>query len=112
MNKSDKIFIAGHKGMVGSGIERKLRSEGYNNIVFKISSELNLKNQAQVDQFFELEKPDYVILAAAKVGGIHANDKLRGDFILENLNSINEKINFLNINERKVFDCKRVCWAG
>jgi GDP-L-fucose synthase len=85
MNKFDKIYIAGHKGMVGSGIERKLKTEGYNNIVYRTSSELNLKNQAQVDRFFELEKPDYVILAAAKVGGIHANNTYRAEFIYDNL---------------------------
>jgi GDP-L-fucose synthase len=71
--------------MVGSGIERKLKTEGYNNIVYRTSSELNLKNQAQVDRFFELEKPDYVILAAAKVGGIHANNTYRAEFIYDNL---------------------------
>ncbi len=85
MNKLDKIYIAGHRGMVGSAIERKLRSEGYNNIVYRTSSELDLRNQAQVDEFFELEKPEYVILAAAKVGGIHANNTYRADFIYDNL---------------------------
>jgi GDP-L-fucose synthase len=85
MNLSDKIYIAGHKGMVGSAIERKLRSEGFNNIVYRTSSELNLKNQSQVDEFFVQEKPDYVILAAAKVGGIHANSTYRAEFIYDNL---------------------------
>jgi GDP-L-fucose synthase len=85
MNKSDKIFIAGHRGMVGSGIERKLRLEGYTNIVYRTSGELDLKNQSHVNQFFESEKPDYVILAAAKVGGIHANNTYRAEFIYDNL---------------------------
>jgi len=72
MNQTDKIYIAGHRGMVGSGIERKLRKEGFNNIITKSSAQLDLRNQQSVSAFFELEKPDYVILAAAKVGGIHA----------------------------------------
>lgn len=85
MNKFDKIYIAGHKGMVGSAIERKLRLEGYTNIIYRTSSVLDLKNQAKVNQFFELEKPDYVILAAAKVGGIYANNTYRAEFIFDNL---------------------------
>lgn len=101
MNKSDKIYIAGHKGMVGSGIERKLRSEGYNNIVYRTSSELNLKNQSQVDQFFELEKPDYVILAAAKVGGIYANNIYRAEFIYDNLMIEANVIHASHINKVK-----------
>jgi GDP-L-fucose synthase len=85
MDKSAKIYIAGHRGMVGSGIERKLKSEGYNNIVVKSSSDLDLRNQQAVNTFFELEKPDYVILAAAKVGGIVANNTYRAEFIYDNL---------------------------
>lgn len=85
MDKSTKIYIAGHRGMVGSGIERKLRAEGYTNIVTRTSSELNLKNQQAVNDFFELEKPAYIILAAAKVGGIHANNTYRAEFIYDNL---------------------------
>lgn len=85
MNKSDKIFIAGHRGMVGSAIESKLRLEGYKNIVYRTSVELDLKNQSQVNQFFESEKPEFVILAAAKVGGIHANNTYRAEFIYDNL---------------------------
>ena len=85
MEKSAKIYIAGHRGMVGSGIERKLRSEGYNNIITRTSSELDLRNQQAVNAFFDLEKPDYVILAAAKVGGIHANNTYRAEFIYDNL---------------------------
>ena len=85
MEKNSKIYIAGHKGMVGSGLERKLRKEGYNNIVSKTSTELDLRNQAAVNKFFEIEKPEIVILAAAKVGGIHANNTYRANFIYDNL---------------------------
>ena len=85
MEKNSKIYIAGHKGMVGSGLERKLRKEGYNNIVSKTSTELDLRNQAAVDTFFEIEKPEIVIIAAAKVGGIHANNTYRANFIYDNL---------------------------
>jgi GDP-L-fucose synthase len=85
MEKSAKIYIAGHRGMVGSALERKLRKEEYTNIVTRTSSELDLRNQYAVNNFFELEKPDYVILAAAKVGGIHANNTYRAEFIYDNL---------------------------
>ncbi len=85
MEKSAKIYIAGHRGMVGSGLERKLRKEGFNNIVTRTSSELDLRNQYAVNDFFEKEKPIYVILAAAKVGGIHANNTYRAEFIYDNL---------------------------
>ncbi|MFM1912294.1 MAG: hypothetical protein RIR51_132 [Bacteroidota bacterium] len=85
MKKDSKIYIAGHKGMVGSGIERKLRSEGFNHIITRTSKELDLRNQEAVNKFFEEEKPEYVFLAAAKVGGIHANNTYRGEFIYDNL---------------------------
>ena len=85
MDKSSKIYIAGHNGMVGSAMDRKLKAEGYNNIIFRTSAELDLKNQNLVNNFFALEKPDYVILAAAKVGGIHANNTYRAEFIYENI---------------------------
>ena len=85
MEKAAKIYIAGHRGMVGSAIERKLRSEGYQNFIARTSSELDLRNQQAVNTFFDLEKPDYVILAAAKVGGIHANNTYRAEFIYDNL---------------------------
>lgn len=85
MEQTAKIYIAGHRGMVGSGLERKLRKEGYNNIVTKTSSELDLRNQQAVNDFFEKEKPAYVILAAAKVGGIYANNTYRAEFIYDNL---------------------------
>ena len=85
MDQTDKIYIAGHRGMVGSAIERKLKQEGYINIVKRTSAELDLRNQQAVNNFFELEKPDYVILAAAKVGGIRANNTYRAEFIYDNL---------------------------
>jgi GDP-L-fucose synthase len=85
MEKQAKIYIAGHRGMVGSAIERRLRQDGYNNIITKTSKELDLRNQQAVNDFFETEKPNYVFLAAAKVGGIVANNTYRADFIYENL---------------------------
>ncbi len=85
MNKSDKIYVAGHRGMVGSAIVRKLKAEGYTNLVSRTSSELDLRNQQAVDDFFAQEKPDYVFLAAAKVGGIQANNTYRADFIYGNI---------------------------
>jgi GDP-L-fucose synthase len=85
MELTAKIYIAGHRGMVGSGLERKLRKEGFANIITRTSSELDLRNQQAVNDFFKKEKPAYVILAAAKVGGIHANNTYRAEFIYDNL---------------------------
>lgn len=85
MEQTAKIYIAGHKGMVGSALERKLRKEGYNNLVTRTSRELDLRSQQAVNNFFEIEKPAYVILAAARVGGIHANNTYRAEFIYDNL---------------------------
>jgi GDP-L-fucose synthase len=85
MNKEAKIYIAGHRGMVGSSIMRKLKNEGYHNLLVKTSKELDLRNQEAVKTFFAEEKPDYVFLAAAKVGGIIANSTYKADFIYENL---------------------------
>jgi GDP-L-fucose synthase len=85
MNKKDKIYIAGHRGMVGSAIKKKLEQEGFSNMVYRTSAEMDLRNQDAVHSFFEKEKPDFVFLAAAKVGGILANDTFRADFIYENL---------------------------
>ena len=85
MNKKDKIYIAGHRGMVGSAIKKKLEQEGFSNLVYRTSAEMDLRNQDAVHSFFEKEKPDFVFLAAAKVGGILANDTFRADFIYENL---------------------------
>ena len=85
MEKTAKIYIAGHRGMVGSAIQRKLNKEGFQNIIYRTSSELDLRNQDLVNSFFFVDKPDYVILAAAKVGGIHANNTYRAEFIYDNL---------------------------
>lgn len=85
MDKESKIYIAGHKGMVGSALMRKLLKEGYRNLLFRTSKELDLRNQASVDAFFSIEEPEYVFLAAAKVGGIHANNTYRGEFLYDNL---------------------------
>lgn len=85
MNQQSKIYIAGHRGMVGSAIVRNLQQKGVNNIIYKTSAELDLRNQQAVNDFFATEKPDVVVLAAAKVGGIVANNTFRADFIYENL---------------------------
>lgn len=85
MNKTDKIYIAGHRGMVGSAIERKLRKDGFTNIITKTSKELDLRNQQAVNDFFAAEQPDYVFMSAAKVGGILANNIYRAEFIYDNL---------------------------
>ncbi len=85
MKPTDKIYVAGHRGMVGSAIVRKLRADGYENIVTRTSRELDLRNQQAVQDFFAAERPDYVFLAAAKVGGILANNIYRGEFLYDNL---------------------------
>jgi len=85
MQLKDKIYIAGHRGMVGSAIWRRLQKEGYTHLFGRTSAELDLKNQAATQAFFEKEKPDYVFMAAAKVGGIMANDIYRGEFLFDNL---------------------------
>lgn len=85
MNKEDKIYVAGHRGMVGSAIMRKLETEGFKNIITRTFKELDLKVQSDVEQFFKDEKPDYVFLAAAKVGGIVANNTYRAEFLYDNL---------------------------
>jgi GDP-L-fucose synthase len=85
MEKSSKIFVAGHRGMVGSAIVRKLNADGYHSLILRTSGELDLRNQHLVEKFFESEKPEYVFLAAAKVGGIMANNTYRADFLYDNL---------------------------
>lgn len=85
MNPTSKIYIAGHRGMVGSAILRNLQNKGFTNFVLRTSYELDLRNQKQVEEFFEKEEPEYVFLAAAKVGGIHANNTYKADFLYENL---------------------------
>jgi GDP-L-fucose synthase len=85
VQKSSKIYIAGHRGLAGSAIVRKLKQEGFNNLLLRTSAELDLRNQQAVKEFFEQEKPEYVFLAAAKVGGINANNTYPADFIYDNL---------------------------
>lgn len=85
MNRGDKIYVAGHRGLVGSAIVRNLEQNGYTNRIVRTSKELDLTNQADVNRFFEVEKPDYIFLAAARVGGIHANDTYPAEFIRDNL---------------------------
>jgi GDP-L-fucose synthase len=85
MNKDAKIYVAGHNGMVGSAIVRLLQKEGFSNIVVRSSSEVDLRDSSQVNSFFSVEKPEYVFLAAAKVGGILANNTYRADFIYDNI---------------------------
>jgi GDP-L-fucose synthase len=98
MEKNAKIYIAGHRGMVGSAIYRKLESEGYTNFVTRVSSELDLRDQQAVADFFAQEKPEYVFLAAAKVGGIVANNTYRAEFLYDNLQIQNNIINSAYVN--------------
>jgi len=99
MEKKDKIYIAGHKGMVGSAIKRKLVTEGFTNIIVRTSRELDLRNQEAVATFFALEKPQFVFLAAAKVGGIQANNTYRADFLYDNLQIQNNIIHSSFVNK-------------
>ena len=85
LEKDSKIYVAGHRGMVGSALVRKLKSEGFTNLLVRTSAELDLTNQEAVTSFFRTEKPEYVFLAAAKVGGIEANNTYRAQFLYENL---------------------------
>lgn len=101
MNPSDKIYVAGHRGMVGSAIVRCLEERGFRNIVSRSSQELDLRDQAAVTRFFEEEKPEYVFLAAAKVGGIMANNIYRGQFIYENLMIQSNVIHHAYVNKVK-----------
>lgn len=101
MEKESKIYVAGHRGMVGSAIVRKLTSLGYTNLLTRTSSELDLRNQQKVTDFFEVEKPEYVFLAAAKVGGIVANNTYRADFLYENLAIQNNIIHGSYLNKVK-----------
>ena len=101
MKKQDKIYIAGHRGMVGSAILRALQAQGFSNFLLRTSAELDLRNQQAVADFFAAEKPDYVFLAAAKVGGIVANNTFRADFIYENLMIQNNVIHQAYVNKVK-----------
>lgn len=107
MEKDSKIYIAGHRGMVGSALVRKLKNEGFTQIVTRTSKELDLTNQQAVKQFFTEEKPEYVILAAAKVGGILANNTYRGQFIYENLMIQNNVI-----HQSYVYGVKKLLFLG
>ncbi|NII84044.1 MULTISPECIES: GDP-L-fucose synthase family protein [unclassified Pedobacter] len=106
-DKNAKVYIAGHRGMVGSAIFRRLQKEGFTNLVFRTSAELDLRDQRAVKDFFEDERPDYVFLAAAKVGGIVANNTYRGDFIYENL-MIQSNI----IESSRSVDVKKLMFLG
>jgi GDP-L-fucose synthase len=99
MNKTGKIYIAGHRGMVGSAIMRKLQKEGFDRIITRTSAELDLRNQQAVNDFFAAEKPDHVFMAAAKVGGIMANNTYRAEFLYDNLMIQNNVINAAYVNE-------------
>jgi len=101
LEKQAKIYVAGHRGMVGSAIVRKLQKDGYTNLVLKTSAELDLRDQVKVADFFAAEKPDYVFLAAAKVGGIVANNTYRADFLYENLAIQNNIIHSSFVNKVK-----------
>jgi len=101
LEKESKIYVAGHRGMVGSAIVRKLTSLGYTNLLTRTSAELDLRNQQQVADFFDFEKPEYVFLAAAKVGGIVANNTYRADFLYENLAIQNNIIHASFVNKVK-----------
>jgi GDP-L-fucose synthase len=101
MNKNSKIYVAGHRGLVGSALVRKLQTEGYQNLILRTHHELDLTNQQAVHLFFEREKPEYVFLAAAKVGGILANNTYRADFIYDNLQIQNNVIHASYQNQVK-----------
>tara|TARA_B100000780_G_scaffold87396_1_gene60121 strand:+ start:4543 stop:5496 length:954 start_codon:yes stop_codon:yes gene_type:complete len=101
MDINDKIYIAGHRGLVGSAIVRQLKERGFTNLCMRTHEDLDLTNQAQVNIFFQKEKPDYVILAAAKVGGIHANNTYPADFIYQNIMIEANVINSAYINKVK-----------
>lgn len=98
MDKGSKIYVSGHRGMVGSAIVRKLKKQGYNNLVLKTSNELDLRNQSETSAFFNFEKPDYVFLAAAKVGGIAANNTYRAEFLYDNIMIQNNVIHHAYLN--------------
>ena len=101
MDTSARIYVAGHRGMVGSALVRKLQKEGYTNLVLRTSKELDLRNQQQVNDFFYAEKPDFVFMAAAKVGGIQANNIYRADFIYDNMMIQNNVIHASYVNKVK-----------
>ena len=99
MNKTDAVYIAGHGGMVGSAIKRKLEAEGFNNLLTRSSTQLDLRDQMAVNDFFASEKPSYVFLAAAKVGGIYANNAYRAQFLYDNLMIATNIIHAAHLNQ-------------
>lgn len=107
MEKSAKIYVAGHRGMVGSAIVRELKNLGYQNILVRTSSELDLRNQSAVEAFYAAEKPEYVFVSAAKVGGILANNTYRADFLYDNLSIQNNLIHFAH-----VYGVKKLLFLG
>ncbi|XDD41531.1 GDP-L-fucose synthase family protein [Leptospira sp. WS60.C2] len=107
MNKDSKIYVAGHRGLVGSALVRVLKQQGYTNVIGRTRSELDLTNQQEVNQFFEKERPEYVFLAAAKVGGIHANNTYPAEFIFSNLQIQN---NIIDATYR--YQGKKLCFLG
>ncbi|MCF6176046.1 MAG: GDP-L-fucose synthase [Victivallaceae bacterium] len=107
MNKDAKIYVAGHRGMVGSAVVRKFEREGYTNIISRTRAQLDLCNQAAVKDFFTTELPDYVILASAKVGGIKANSDCKAEFLLENLQIQNNVI-----QQSYLHKVKKLCFLG
>lgn len=107
MNKNSKIYISGHKGMVGSALLQKLNILGYSNILVKSKTELDLRDQSQVKKIFELEKPEYVFIIAAKVGGISANMKYPAEYLYDNLMIQNNLIHYSHI-----FDVKKIIFLG
>ena len=107
MNKQSRIYVSGHTGMVGSAIVRKLKAEGYHNLVLRTHKELNLLDQQAVKNFYEKERPEYVFIAAAKVGGILANNTYRAQFIYENLQIQNNLIHFAHI-----YNVKKLLFLG
>src|SRR6187551_1726477 len=107
MENNSKIYVAGHRGMVGSALVRNLYSKGYKNIITRTSKELDLRDQHSVMHFFKTEKPEYVFLAAAKVGGIHANNIYRADFLADNL-----AIELNVIHQSYVHEVKKLLFLG
>ena len=107
MKKNDKIFLAGHRGLVGSSIYSLLKSRGYKNIITKTKKQLDLTNQKKVNEFFKKNKPKIIILAAAKVGGIYANNKYPAEFIYQNLMIQSNIIHSAYLNK-----CKKILFLG
>jgi len=107
MNRDGKVYVAGHRGMVGSAVVRELQRQGYRNLLLRTSAELDLRDQAAVNAFFDAERPDYVVLAAAKVGGIHANNSYPAEFIRDNL-----QIEVNVIEAARLGGVRKLCFLG